>query len=78
MKQRLKLALALCSDASAVLLDEPTTNLDRQGMDWYHNLVKTMRGNRLLIVASNVEEDLRFCEERIDILAFKNPATSAR
>lgn len=78
MKQRLKLALALCSDASAVLLDEPTTNLDRQGMDWYHNLVKTMRGNRLLIVASNVEEDLRFCEERIDILAFKNPAIPAR
>ena len=78
MKQRLKLALALCSNASAVLLDEPTTNLDRQGMDWYHHLVKTMRGDRLLIVASNVEEDFLYCEERIDILAFKTQNTAAR
>lgn len=77
MKQRLKLALALCSDASVILLDEPTTNLDRQGMDWYHHLVKTMRGDRLLIVASNVEEDFLFCTERIDILTFKNSATPA-
>lgn len=78
MKQRLKLALALCSDASAVLLDEPTTNLDRQGMEWYLHLVKSMQGERLLIVASNVEEDFLFCTERIDILSFKNSATPAR
>jgi len=35
MKQRLKLALTLCSDTALLLLDEPTTNLDQQGFDWY-------------------------------------------
>src|SRR5690606_6393629 len=33
MKQRVKLALACCSDVPLVLLDEPTSNLDRQGVD---------------------------------------------
>lgn len=71
MKQRLKLVLALCAQSSYLLLDEPTTNLDRQGMQWYLELVKTFAGNRLTIVASNVEEDLSFCEEKLNILDYK-------
>lgn len=71
MKQRLKLALALCSDTSAVLLDEPTTNLDRQGVEWYLNLVDRFGAGRLLVVASNVEEDFAFCTQRVDIMQFK-------
>lgn len=71
MKQRLKLALALCSDTSVVLLDEPTTNLDRQGAAWYLRLIERFGSGRLLIVASNVEEDYGFCEHRIDIMQYK-------
>ncbi len=71
MKQRLKLVLALCVKSAYLLLDEPTTNLDRQGMDWYLELVKKFAGNRLTIVASNVEEDLSFCEARLNILDYK-------
>ncbi len=77
MKQRLKLALALCSDTPIVLLDEPGTNLDRQGMAWYLGLVEKYVAKRLLIVASNVEEDFGFCTQRIDILQFKKPQNLA-
>lgn len=72
MKQRLKLALAICSDTKLLLLDEPTTTLDRQGVEWYQDLIRQFADNRLVIVASNVEEDFFFCEERVSILDFKN------
>jgi ABC-type multidrug transport system ATPase subunit len=71
MKQRLKLALALCSDTPVLLLDEPTTNLDKQGTDWYLGLVERFAKGRLTVVASNVEVDYVFCEEAIDILNYK-------
>lgn len=72
MKQRLKLALALCSEADFILLDEPSTNLDRQGMDWYQHLLEQFAGQRLLVIASNVEEDYQCCTQRVDILQYKN------
>jgi len=71
MKQRLKLVLALCSDSPVLLLDEPTTNLDRQGMKWYRHLVERFTQGRLTVVASNVDIDFDFCTERVDILAYK-------
>ncbi len=40
MKQRLKLALAFCADTAMLMLDEPTSNLDTQGVDWYLSLVE--------------------------------------
>jgi ABC-type multidrug transport system ATPase subunit len=71
MKQRLKLALALCSQSSLVLLDEPTTNLDRQGVAWYLGLVDQYLGDRSVVVASNVEEDYGFCHKVVDIKMYK-------
>ena len=72
MKQRLKLSLALLSDVPVVLLDEPTTNLDREGVDWYLNLVKTYAGGRLLVVGSNLEREYAFCDQHIDVMSFKS------
>jgi ABC-type multidrug transport system ATPase subunit len=71
MKQRLKLALALCSATPLLLLDEPTTNLDLEGIAWYRRLVETYTPGRLLIIASNAEVDFDFCEERVNILDWK-------
>ena len=71
MKQRLKLALALCSQSSFLLLDEPTTNLDEQGMDWYLKLVERFLGNRTVVVASNLSLDYSFCKQQINILDYK-------
>ena len=72
MKQRLKLALSICSDTPILLLDEPTTNLDAQGVAWYQDLMQQFSDkNRLVIVASNIEHDYDFCEEKLNILDYK-------
>ncbi|PSR14587.1 MAG: ABC transporter ATP-binding protein [Bacteroidetes bacterium] len=71
MKQRLKLALACCTEARFILLDEPTTNLDVQGVAWYHQLLNQFAQDRLLVIASNVPDDYRVCTEEVAILDYK-------
>ena len=72
MKQRLKLVMAICSQSPILLLDEPTTNLDSQGVEWYQSLIDQFTKDRLVIVASNVEADYSFCKERVNILDYKH------
>ena len=72
MKQRLKLALAILSDTPYLLLDEPTTNLDAEGIQWYRQLIEQHTTGRTLIIASNVDVDFDFCENRINILEYKS------
>lgn len=74
MKQRLKLVLALCSRADLILLDEPGTNLDQQGIEWYRSLVERFYRDRLLIIASNVKADFDFCDQHLNILDYKKKA----
>jgi len=71
MKQRLKLALTIGSKTEILLLDEPTTNLDQQGMEWYQQLLDKYANNRLLIIASNVEADYQRCDHFLNIMDFK-------
>ena len=70
MKQRLKLALAFYSDTSILLLDEPTSNLDRKAIDWYAEKIE-MVNNRLVIIASNQPEEYKSCQHTLDIEQFK-------
>jgi len=67
MKQRLKLGLAIYTDAPLLLLDEPTTNLDQEGVNWYLENVQQNRKNRLILVSSNISQEYSFCEEIIRI-----------
>ncbi len=76
MKQRLKLGLALYSAAPLLLLDEPTTNLDRTGVAWYQEHVRATAAGRLVLVSSNVTEEYNFCQEQLDVTSFG--ATAAR
>lgn len=71
MKQRLKLALAFCSDTPMLMLDEPTSNLDTQGIDWYLNLAEQFAHGRLTIVCSNQEHEYSFCRHRLSISDYK-------
>lgn len=71
MKQRLKLALAVCSDTPILLLDEPATNLDLQGVEWYKNLISDYAAARLVVIASNDPHDADFCPQHLNILDFK-------
>lgn len=71
MKQRLKLAQAFFSHTSVLLLDEPCSNLDKQGIAMYHQLIETLSENRLIIVCSNDEVEYSFCNEILDITKLK-------
>lgn len=71
MKQRLKLALAFCSGTPLLLLDEPTSNLDDQAVQWYRRMVDRFSEGRTLIIASNVNVDYDFCEEKILLTDYK-------
>ena len=71
MNQRLKLALSFCSSSSLLLLDEPTTNLDAAGVEWYERLFTEYTEGRTVIVASNVERDFLNCEHKLNIMDYK-------
>ncbi|ADY53417.1 ABC transporter related protein [Pseudopedobacter saltans DSM 12145] len=71
MKQRVKLALAFLSDTELLFLDEPCSNLDSQGIDWYLELVRSYAKDRLTIVCSNQEVEYSFCENQLRIIDYK-------
>lgn len=71
MKQRVKLGLAFFSASPVVILDEPTANLDRQGVAWYHEQVRRLDANQLLLIGSNVPEEYDFCENVLDMTQWK-------
>ena len=71
MKQRLKLAQAFFSSTAVLLLDEPTTNLDADGIELYKQLITEHTNERLLIVSSNDKEEYDFCKEVISINSYK-------
>ena len=72
MKQRVRLALAILSHTTLLLLDEPTSNLDKAAIDWYQKLVDRYATNRLIIVASNQQEyEYPFCNKQLNIEDFK-------
>ena len=71
MKQRVKLAQAIFSDVPVILLDEPATNLDEEGVQLYNFLIENYCKKRLVIVSSNDKKDYAFCEEVIDMMNYK-------
>lgn len=59
MKQRLKLALCICTQSELLILDEPCSNLDQQAIAWYQSLLKSYQGDRTLLIATNdLENDV--------------------
>ncbi len=71
MKQRVKLGLAFMSDVPVIFLDEPTTNLDVTGINWYLENVISATENQLVLLGSNVKQEYEFCENIISVSAFK-------
>lgn len=65
MKQRVKLAQAFFSDTPVLLLDEPCTNLDEDGIRLYHHLISEYSSNRIVIVSSNDVAEYGFCSQKI-------------
>ena len=67
MKQRAQLLLALKTDVPFLLLDEPTSFLDVKAKAWFYDLINEYKAKKLIIMASNDEDDLQQCAQLIQM-----------
>jgi len=72
MKQRAKLVLGFASASPFLFLDEPTTNLDQAGFDWFDSLMRELdAANRMVIIASNQAHETKRCNRHLNIVDYK-------
>jgi ABC-type multidrug transport system ATPase subunit len=72
MKQRVKLALAILADCPLLLLDEPASNLDKNAIDWYNQLITKYASHKTIVVCSNsVKEEFGFCTKELNVMDYK-------
>ena len=67
MQQRVQLILSLFSEVNCILLDEPTSFLDKKGKAWFYSCLHEVRNNKTVILASNDEEDIAQCESILSL-----------
>lgn len=67
MKQRLKYVFALLASPSVLLLDEPASNLDNEGIHTVYEIMERQKSNGILIIATNDEADLKYGDRQIAI-----------
>ena len=70
MKQRVKWDWHCWWMPRSSLLDEPLTNLDDRGREWYDDMIHSWAVDRTVIVASNRKDEYVFCKTELDIRDF--------
>jgi heme exporter protein A len=69
MKQRVKYAFALAHRPPVLLLDEPTANLDSEGITMVRTVMARQRQKGILVVATNDLSDIDHYDLRVDLNA---------
>lgn len=67
MKQRVKYAFALIHHPPILILDEPMSNLDVNGVELVKELMRQQRLEGILIVATNDVSDVDTYDQRVDL-----------
>jgi heme exporter protein A len=67
MRVRLKYAFALLHAPPVLLLDEPTANLDEQGIAMVEAVIQEQRARGIMVLATNEPQETRFADARIDL-----------
>jgi ABC-type multidrug transport system ATPase subunit len=68
MKQRIKLLMAFYGNSPIILLDEPTSFLDSQGIAWFEaELDKAISAKRLIFIASNEPREIEKTNKNLKI-----------
>ena len=70
MRQRLGLAKALLNDPSVIILDEPTANLDPQGVADYRRIIREVAtSGTTVVVSSHILEEISRVSTSVGILS---------
>lgn len=68
MRQRMALGLCMFCNSSILLLDEPTSYLDKSKRDWFYSTLETtLNRDRIVIIASNDDDDFNLCDEFFEV-----------
>lgn len=67
MKQRAKYAMAMIHRPPVLLLDEPMSNLDGEGMETVRAVMRRQKERGVLVVATNDVADVDAHDQRIDL-----------
>lgn len=66
MKQRSKLITVFYFENDLIFMDEPTSNLDQQGIDWWQKELQQLK-NTTILIASNQSEEIDQCDDSINL-----------
>lgn len=66
MKQRTKLITAFFFENDVIFMDEPTSNLDDEGFQWWKSEL-TRLNDRLLLIASNDKEEIKCGQKQLNL-----------
>ena len=67
MKQRLKYVFALLHEPQIFLLDEPTANLDEEGVSMVEEMIALQKQRGLVLLATNEKTDLKYGDQIIQL-----------
>jgi heme exporter protein A len=67
MKQRLKYIVALLSNPALLILDEPTSYLDEEGMHIIYRIMEEQKKENILIFATNNMDEIKYGDKIIEL-----------
>lgn len=67
MKQRLKFAFALLHQPIILLLDEPTSNLDEEGIEIFEVIINDYYNKGMVIIATNSAYEKALCRRELNL-----------
>lgn len=65
MKQRMKYACALLHDPDILVLDEPTTNLDEEGLSLVDGIIRRQRQKGIVVMATNEPREVSYADQTL-------------
>jgi ABC-2 type transport system ATP-binding protein len=66
--RRLGLAAAVAPEPEVLILDEPTAGLDPEQRDSFHGFIRRLRGEKTVVVATHLLEDVEALAEHIVVI----------
>ena len=67
MKQRLKFIASVINDPVILFLDEPGTNLDKEGKELIYSYIKKVKKDKIIVIATNEEDEAALCREDLKL-----------